>query len=58
MFTLKFRNTRGHNFFPNCKKHLKRRKCSSTGEATLTLHMWLSAQPEELFLDELKMLEH
>jgi hypothetical protein len=47
-----------HNYlFPNLKKHLWRRKFSTTEEATLPTHGWFAIQPKEVFLDGLKKLE-
>jgi hypothetical protein len=39
--------------FPN----LKRRKSSSSEEATLTVDRWFATQPKEFFLDGLKKIE-
>jgi histone-lysine N-methyltransferase SETMAR len=43
--------------FPNLKKHLKGRKCSSIEEVTSAADGWLAAQPKEFFSDGLKKLE-
>jgi hypothetical protein len=43
--------------FPYIKKHLKRRKFSSTEVATLVVNGWFAGRQKEFFLDGLNKLE-
>jgi hypothetical protein len=47
----------GYFHFHDLKKHHKRRKFSSTEEATLAADGWFTAQPKRIFLGCVKKLE-